>query len=374
VVDDEQASLRAVRRALAEDCAVLTAGSAGEGLALLARGGVGLCVSDQRMPGTTGCEFLAQAAERHPDVVRVMLTGYADVDTLRAAINDGQVYHCLSKPWVAYELRQVVRRGLERYRAERERVVLQQTLAASAARAQQEADRRGRLLTLAAHELGTPVHILLNAIELAGAAGPFPPAVQPWVDMAQRATHALARVVAQIATYVRCDPAPFRLRLQPVDVGPLLDAVVTRLRWHARARALAVTVAADAAGGPLWLDRRWFEHALWNLLTNAVRCTPDGGHVTIAAVDSGDGLRLSVIDDGIGIDPAQREELFEPFSAVVGNPLLHGSGLLEFGARGLGLGLAMVRRIIAAHGGTVVAESAPGKGSCFTIWLPRTHG
>src|SRR5512143_974865 len=104
-VDDEPANRRAVQRALADDCRVVTAASGAEALDLMARERVALVIADQRMPGMSGTEFLAATVERHPAVIRIVLTGYTDVDTLVEAINTGHVYHFLSKPWQAPELR-----------------------------------------------------------------------------------------------------------------------------------------------------------------------------------------------------------------------------------------------------------------------------
>src|SRR6516164_8227807 len=92
-VDDEPANRRAIRRALSDDCRVLTAASGGEALALMACEPVALVIADHRMPGMSGGEFLAETVERYPAVIRVVLTGYPDVDTLLDAINRAQVYH-----------------------------------------------------------------------------------------------------------------------------------------------------------------------------------------------------------------------------------------------------------------------------------------
>src|SRR6185369_8772672 len=120
-VDDEPVNQRAIRRTLSEDCRVLTAGGGAEALELMARHPVALVIADQRMPGMSGAELLAEIVERHPNVIRIVLTGYTDVDTLLDTINRGHIYHFLSKPWDARELRQVVRRGLDRFNANAER-------------------------------------------------------------------------------------------------------------------------------------------------------------------------------------------------------------------------------------------------------------
>src|SRR5690606_12055423 len=129
---------------LGEDYRVLTAGSGAEGLAVLAAEPVTLILSDHRMPGMTGAAFLAETIDRHPDVVRVVVTGYAEPDVLLEAVNRGHVYHVLCKPWQAHELRLIVRRGVERWEAVRERAGLLAALETACAQAQRASAQKSR--------------------------------------------------------------------------------------------------------------------------------------------------------------------------------------------------------------------------------------
>lgn len=115
VVDDEPANLRTIERLFRNDHVVLTAESGEEALSLLGEYDVALIISDQRMPGMTGIDFLKRAAVVRPQTVRIILTGYTDVDDLVAAINSGVVYKYVTKPWVNEELRQTVIRAIEYY-------------------------------------------------------------------------------------------------------------------------------------------------------------------------------------------------------------------------------------------------------------------
>ncbi len=367
-VDDEPINQRAVRRALFEDCAVLAAGSGAEALEILAREPVELVITDQRMPGMSGNEFLRHTVCAFPQLVRVVLTGYADVSMLIDAVNAGHVYHVLTKPWDARELRLVVRRGLERRAVEAERQRLLAALETACGRARREADQKSRLLLLTAHELGTPLHILLNALELL-AAVELPAAAVEWRQTADRAGQWLARGVAQMHTGARVGQGALRVRREAVDLAVLAEQVAAALRAALRERSL--TIATEGEAGEVRADGGWVRAALWSLLTNAVRWTPDGGTVRIEVRHDAASAVLAVRDTGVGIAAEHLDEIFEPFSAAGGDPLLHGSGLFAFGARGLGLGLALVRGVAEAHGGRVGVESRPGAGSCFSMHLPR---
>lgn len=124
-VDDEKAILSALRRALREDGHMLLSCESGEaGLALLEKHPVDLVLSDMRMPGMGGAAFLAAVRSRHPEVVRVLLTGYSDVQSVIEAINRGEIYRYVEKPWEDHALRLVVREGLVRKRLEQEKRAL----------------------------------------------------------------------------------------------------------------------------------------------------------------------------------------------------------------------------------------------------------
>ena len=115
VVDDEAPNLRTLERLFRKEYEVLTAGSAAEALALLQRHDVALLISDQRMPEMSGIELMSQTIDLRPHMVRILLTGYADVSSLIEAINCGHVYKYVTKPWENEDLLITVARALEHY-------------------------------------------------------------------------------------------------------------------------------------------------------------------------------------------------------------------------------------------------------------------
>ena len=369
VVDDEPASLRAIARAVQAEHHVITAASAAQGLNVLATEPVAMAIVDQRMPEMTGAEFLARAATEHPDVIRVLLTGYADVDTLMQAINTGGVYYYLTKPWEPPELRLVVRRGLERFDAEDDRRRLLRELEQACERIRREADQKGRLLALATHELGTPLHVLANALALLADAE-LPPPARPWLDTAQRSTEWLGRALAQMAAAGRWRSGRFTLHTVALDLCGVLHHLQATF-GAIPGRTLAVQFDMPASLPPVSGDRLWLERALFNLMSNAVRFTPDGGSVCLSAAATPQAVEIAVADTGIGIEASALDEVFEPWSSAGGDVHLHSSGRFEFGARCLGLGLAITKAVVVEHGGTIAVSSQRGLGSRFTVTLPR---
>ncbi|MEI6621084.1 MAG: response regulator, partial [Actinomycetes bacterium] len=116
VVDDEPEITRTIADMLRRDYQVLTASSAQEGLELLRANSVAVILTDQRMPGGTGAELLAHALDVSPETTRILFTGYSDISAVIDAVNEGQVYRYMTKPWRPDELRAAIGQGLDRYR------------------------------------------------------------------------------------------------------------------------------------------------------------------------------------------------------------------------------------------------------------------
>ena len=123
--------------------------------------------------------------------------------------------------------------------------------------------------------------------------------------------------------------------------------------------------------GDAEIDRHKIGDVLPNLLVNAIKFTPDRGEIRVRAVSEGmEAVRFAVIDEGIGIDDDTKAHIFEPFFTGF-DTMHHSSGEFEFGKRGIGLGLSLVKRFVELHGGEVEVQSIPGSGSSFGFTLPR---
>src|ERR1041384_3404809 len=121
IVDDEPANLRLLERLFRRDFNVITATSGTEALLILEQQDVALIITDQRMPGMTGIELLKRTASLRPHMVRIILTGYTDIEALVEAINCGQVYRYIAKPWDNEDLRQTVERAIEHFETNKSR-------------------------------------------------------------------------------------------------------------------------------------------------------------------------------------------------------------------------------------------------------------
>ncbi len=210
------------------------------------------------------------------------------------------------------------------------------------------------------HELRTPLAGIRAAAETLqeGAIDDRPAAVE-FLGHIQREVDRLTQLVEELLELSRIESGASPLRFEQLDVGALAHDAVKRFAQQAERAGLVLR--ADLPGEPLYIigDGERLERALGNLVANAIKFTPSGGEISVAA-DAGDAdVAISVRDTGIGIEPEQQARVFERFYKAD-----RGRG------SGTGLGLAIVKHIVQAHGGSVSVESRPGRGSTFTMHLP----
>jgi signal transduction histidine kinase len=150
------------------------------------------------------------------------------------------------------------------------------------------------------------------------------------------------------------------LEIEPLALRPLLESGLSVVRERAARHGIALALEPGDGVDLIEADPLRLKQAVFNLLANAVKFTPDGGRVTLSAEADGETVRIGVQDTGIGIAPDDLERIFEEFQQAGATP----------GTEGTGLGLALTRRFVELHGGRVEVESTPGAGSRFMIVLP----
>jgi signal transduction histidine kinase len=376
VVDDEPEVLRSVHDLLRLDYRVLTRGSGAAALEVLrSTEEIHVIMSDQRMPGMSGVDLLREAKAIRPDATRLLFTAYADIRAVIDAINQGHVFRYLAKPWDPDELRVVVRQAVDQHDliAEKNRLLFE--LQAANAKLTEANRLKGAFLEVASHELNTPVSVILGLIELRKMApGETSPADQPWIDRIGAASRRLARTIERMLKLVRSGDFGRSLDRQSVAVEPLLLHAVDELNPYLELRRQIVAIEIDAGLGSIDVDPDKIADVLINLLANAVKFTPDGGTIRIgASAEAGaiDWVRVSVSDEGTGVPASDQQYLFEPFFTGF-DTLRHSSGDYQFGKRGLGLGLWLVKTFVEMHGGRVEVASSDGQGSTFSFLLPRS--
>jgi len=235
-------------------------------------------------------------------------------------------------------------------------------------------------VVLAGHELRTPLTVIYGYTQLLLDDPNIPGSEDEegspryLISQVAKATRRLEQVVEDILNVSLIDANRLELALGPVFLAPLVHSVIDNIADMAPERDLAFVVEGLEDLPPVLGDGQRLHQALWNVISNAMKYTPDGGRITVRGRRVEDTIHLTVEDTGIGLDPEERERIFERFY-VLENTMLHRSSKTAFKGGGLGLGLTVARGIIEAHGGKIWAES-PGRdeerlpGTTFHILLP----
>ena len=228
-----------------------------------------------------------------------------------------------------------------------------------------EANRlKDEFLAVLSHELRTPLNAIIGWTHLLRRADLAPDLAQQALDTIARNGQMQLRLINDILDVSRFITGKVRLSLKPVDINPIVRAAVDTVAVAAQAKGIELAVIVDDEE-PLIVngDAERLQQVVWNLVANAVKFTPTGGHIQVQAERSDRSMRLEVRDDGMGIDSEFLPFVFDRFRQADSSTVrTHG---------GLGLGLAIVKHLAEAHGGTIEARSAgEGQGATFELRLP----
>jgi signal transduction histidine kinase len=231
---------------------------------------------------------------------------------------------------------------------------------------------KSEFISVASHELRTPISIIkgFQDLFLQRTLGPLTLHQEQALEAIGRSISTLTRVADDATRMAQIEGERLQLEYEDDDLRNLVYHAIASVQAAAPDRK--VEIAADLPPQPAMVrvDAPRLTHALANLISNGVRFTPDGGRVVVAAKLDGDQVQVQVTDSGVGIPSERRARLFDR-GFVAGDSLHHhSSNTLEFNSAGLGMGLAITRGIVEAHGGTLGVESEAGRGSTFTIRLP----
>ena len=218
------------------------------------------------------------------------------------------------------------------------------------------------------HELRTPLNAVIGFSEMLAARyfGDLTDKQAEYVNDIHGSGKHLLSLINDILDLSKIEAGRMELEAAEFDLRAALDNALTLVRERAQRSGIALRFEADPALGTLRGDERKVKQVVLNLLSNAVKFTPRGGAVGVVARQANGSAEIAVSDTGVGIAPADQEAIFEAFRQV-------GTDVTRK-REGTGLGLALTRRFVELHGGTIRVESAPGKGSTFTVMLPIRHG
>ncbi len=366
VIDDEVGMREGCRRALTPSGIQVTTAEHGvEGLRKLREGQFDLILLDAMMPGMSGLELLDRIHEHDPDIICVMITGYATVELAAQAMKQG-AHDFLPKPFTADELLAVVQRGLDErrrrlmLREERER----EEEALQLERTQQEIAKldaiESRFMLVIVHELRNPAGVLKNYLQLMRAGYVDDDEWDEYLEKLDLRAEQLLNMLDDLLelAYLKGDAKPSKLKA--VSAADVLEEVERKLRPAAEAKGLEFDVQIQAK--PTIMTQPGHLQSLWtHLIDNAIRYTPRG-QVRVTLTEREGQMVSTVTDTGIGISTEELTRIFQEFYRSE-------SARAEV-ELGTGLGLSIVDQMLKVHEGRIVVDSIPGEGTTFSVYLP----
>jgi signal transduction histidine kinase len=289
-----------------------------------------------------GSLVLAPADTRLPFIVAVRsdVAAGADGDAMRRTV-------LISGLIIAFTLMLAAGYGL--YRATTREMVL----------AREHAD----FVSAVSHEFRTPLTSMRHLTDLLVSRGVTSEERRTqYYGLLANETERLHRMVESLLSFGRIEGGAYAWQLKAADAGELVNGILDEFRRESLAEQRPVVCEVEDGLPAILADRDALSRALWNLLENAAKYSEAGSEIRVFARRRGDTILIGVGDRGIGIPPNEQERIFQKF--------VRGTEAKRGGVRGVGIGLALVKRIVEAHGGSVQVESEPGRGSTFTLVLP----
>ena len=254
----------------------------------------------------------------------------------------------------------------DRSQALAEQAALAQRLAVTVQALERASQAKSDFLASMSHELRTPLSAIIGFSALMRdepADGERQSVPSEWIQHIHRSGDHLLALINDVLDLTKIEAGRIELERESFDLSSALRESIEGLRPLADRKQIDLVLEAHALGA-ITADRGRLRQIVYNLLSNAIKFTPEGGHVTVESDWSADDARIVVSDSGVGIAAEDLERIFEEFRQV---------GDMKAREAGTGLGLALSRRLVEAHGGTINVASEPGRGSRFEVCLPNAR-
>jgi two-component system, sensor histidine kinase and response regulator len=356
-IDDSRA-IRAFLQEILEPhvSSVVVAADGAEARSRFGTGGAfDLVLLDLLLPDVDGMDLLRELRRLDPDCAIVLITGAGGVNSATAAVLEG------ADGYIEKQHLTTAGENAQFFYALAQAVEHRAGVVASRRLESMKAD----FYSMVTHDLRNPAGNVLVALKmlLAGKAGPLEPKQTSLAQLAFRSAEKFVGLINDYLDYAKIDAGYLRLDVADEDLVAVVRSSVEQARTQADVKEQTITLDSPESI-PAVIDARKMEQVLDNLISNAIKYTPDGGQISIKVSVLDDHALVSVADTGSGIPEDQLGQLFSKYHRVPGRR----TGDIQ----GTGLGLLIIKEIMTAHGGTVSAESegAPGKGSVFTLSLP----
>ena len=311
-------------------------------------------IIDLKMPRISGQEVLEKVREIDRDIIPIVITGYATVESAVEAMKKG-AYDFLPKPFSPEELRIIMRRGLERKRLIRETKKLRE----------EKKLMEENFITMVSHQLRSPLVAIVQYFEiiLAGMVGDLEDKQKEMILKAKKRSEGLLNLINDWLNIARMNGGQIVNNLKPTSLEEILSKIVEFLQPVAKEKNVTIKHVKTSGDDVILGDPESLEQLFVNLIANAIEYNRSDGSVSVSLGDLEDSIQVDIEDTGVGIAPEHISRIFDQFYQIDRSK--------RTGDKGSGLGLTIVKKIAEAHGGSIQVSSELGKGSVFTVIFPK---
>jgi signal transduction histidine kinase len=353
IIDDEEIVLDSCTQILEQDnYRLATCSNGSEGLRILIEFNPDLVFVDLKMPGISGFEVLEKIRDQDPTIVTIVITGYATVDSAVEAMKKG-AYDFLTKPFTPDEFRLITERGIEKRKLVLETIALRK----------EKEMLREHFAAIVSHELKSPLGAIQQNL-FALTEELLDQLTEDQKEKTERMKSRINDLLNLINTWLRVisvDISKIRESFKPSSLNSSIAKAIENVESHAIRKDIEIIASVEGQEKLILGNEGTMVEAFGNVIGNAIKYSRIGEKVTVELKDRDDKFLVTVSDTGVGISKDDLPFVLNDFYRGTTEPPTGG---------GCGMGLAITKRIIEAHNGSIKVESELGKGSIFTISLP----
>lgn len=386
IIDDEVEITKALTRQFRKKYNVFSTTNAEDGFSIMEKEKIQVVLSDQRMPGLTGVDFFTRIKDKYPDALKLILTGYTDIEAVIGAINDGQVFRYVTKPWNPNELDSIIREAFEKYELitnnrklmhslQESNTTLEAKVKARTLELEKLNDRlselnieKNKYIGMVAHDLRNPIGVAasFSDILIEDYDGLDKENQLEYLEQINKNCNFSLNLIHDFLDTSKIEAGIFDLNLTFQEYVSFVKRNIVQNEILAKNKSQEIIITTDHSNIAACFDENKIQQVLNNLLSNAIKYSFPNTKIEIDISATTDEITTKIIDQGQGIPEEELMKLFNPFQTT--------SVKSTANEKSTGLGLAIVKKIIEAHRGKLKVESEVGKGSNFMFTIPIING
>ena len=350
-VDDEVDNVDALERLFRRKYEVFKCTSPTEALGLIKKNKFTVIISDQRMPGLTGVELLSESVKINPNSIRILLTGYTDIDSVVKAINNGQIYRYVTKPWDPVDLANAVDKAVERFEIGEELVEKNRALQTALEELKTLDQAKNQFMVLVNHELKTPLTSMLSFAELMNETK-LDEEQKRMLSRIRSAADRLQDMINDALEFVSAETAQMRLDLKSVNAAKLFhdSSIPDSIKSLAESRRVKFSFSLTSQN--LVCDEKIIRNVFRRLIHNAVKFADEVSAIEVKGEVSEGKYHLTISNKGKPISQDQIARLLKPFT-LDENVMNHSVGT--------GMGLSICQAMLKLHKTALQFSSKAGR-------------